>query len=184
FLTWFPTYLVEYRGLDFIKSGFLASLPFLAAFVGVLLSGFTSDYLVRKGISKELARKAPILIGMLLSMSILGANYTDNVTLIIFSLSLAFFGNGLASIGWVFISLLAPVKLIGLVGGVFNFIGGLSAVITPIVIGYLVKDGQFEPAMIYIALMAFLGFCCYLFLIGKVERIEIDRPDSIPITES
>src|SRR6185312_7533549 len=39
FLTWFPTYLVKYRGLDFIKSGFLASLPFLAAFVGVLGSG-------------------------------------------------------------------------------------------------------------------------------------------------
>jgi ACS family D-galactonate transporter-like MFS transporter len=39
FLTWFPTYLVKYRGMDFIKSGLLASLPFLAAFVGVLCSG-------------------------------------------------------------------------------------------------------------------------------------------------
>lgn len=33
FLTWFPTYLVEYRGLSFIKTGFLASLPFIAAFI-------------------------------------------------------------------------------------------------------------------------------------------------------
>lgn len=41
FLTWFPTYLVKYRGMDFIKSGMLASLPFLAAFVGVLCSGFS-----------------------------------------------------------------------------------------------------------------------------------------------
>lgn len=62
FLTWFPTYLVKYRGLDFIESGFLASVPFLAAFVGVLLSGFASDALVRKGYSNEIARKAPILI--------------------------------------------------------------------------------------------------------------------------
>ena len=31
FLTWFPTYLVKYRGMDFIKSGLLASLPFLAS---------------------------------------------------------------------------------------------------------------------------------------------------------
>jgi ACS family D-galactonate transporter-like MFS transporter len=31
FLTWFPTYLVKFRGLDFIKSGYLASIPFLAA---------------------------------------------------------------------------------------------------------------------------------------------------------
>ncbi len=49
FLTWFPTYLVEFRGLDFLKSGFLASIPFLAAFAGVLLSGFTSDFLIKKG---------------------------------------------------------------------------------------------------------------------------------------
>lgn len=174
FLTWFPTYLVEFRGLDFIKSGFLASLPFLAAFVGVLLSGFTSDFLVRKGFTNEVARKAPVLLGMLLSMAIVGANYTDSTFLIILFLSIAFLGNGLSSIAWVFISLIAPKRLIGLIGGTFNFIGGLSAVVTPIIIGFLVEDGNFEPALIYIAAMAFIGFCSYLFLIGKVERIKID----------
>ena len=172
FLTWFPTYLVKYRGLDFIKSGFLASLPFLAAFVGVLLSGFTSDSLVRRGFSNELARKAPILVGMLFSMGIIGANYTDNTFLIILFLSIAFFGNGLASIAWVFVSLLAPNRLIGLIGGVFNFIGGLSAAVTPLVIGYLVEEGNFEPALLYIGALAFVGFCSYLFLIGKVEKIK------------
>lgn len=173
FLTWFPTYLVEFRGMDFIKSGFLASIPFLAAFVGVLLSGFTSDFLVKKGYSSELARKTPVLIGMLLSLAIIAANYTESNAWVIFYLSLAFFGNGLASIAWVFISLISPNRLIGLVGGVFNFFGGLAAVITPIMIGYLVEEGDFRPALLYIGLMAFLGFCAYMFLVGKVERIEI-----------
>ena len=173
FLTWFPTYLVEYRGLDFIKSGFLASVPFLAAFVGVLLSGYTSDFLIRKNYSNELARKTPILVGMFLSLAIIGANYTDNTTLIIFFLSLAFFGNGLASITWVFVSLLAPKKMIGLVGGVFNFIGGLSAAVTPIVIGWLAQDGNFKPALFYIGILAFIGFCSYLFLVGKLKRIDV-----------
>lgn len=172
FLTWFPTYLVKYRGLDFIKSGFLASVPFLAAFVGVLLSGLTSDALVRRGYSNEFARKTPVLTGMLLSLSIIGANYTDSTFLVIFFLSLAFFGNGLASITWVFISLLSPKRLIGLIGGVFNFIGGLAAVITPVVIGYLVTEDDFSPALFYVGAMAFLGFCSYLLLLGKVERIE------------
>lgn len=174
FLTWFPTYLVEYRGLSFVKTGWLASIPFLAAFTGVLLSGFLSDYLVRNGHSVEFARKTPILIGMLLSVSILLANYTDYTPLVIFFLSLAFFGNGLASITWVFISLMAPRQLIGLVGGVFNFIGGLAAVITPIVIGYLVKSGDFQPVLVYIALMTAIGFFSYLFLVGKVQRIVLE----------
>ena len=63
FLTWFPTYLVKYRGMDFIKSGLLASLPFLAAFVGVLCSGFFSDFLIRRGYSVGFARKLPIISG-------------------------------------------------------------------------------------------------------------------------
>lgn len=173
FLTWFPTYLVEYRGLDFIKSGFLASVPFLAAFFGVLASGFTSDFLVRKGYSKEIARKAPIITGLMLTMSIVGANYTDDTFWIITFLSIAFFGNGLSSIAWVFVSLIAPKHLVGLVGGCFNFIGGLSAVIVPIVIGWLVKDGDFKPALMFIASLALIGCCSYLFLVGKVEQIQI-----------
>ena len=174
FLTWFPTYLVEYRGLDFIKTGWLASIPFLAAFVGVLLAGFLSDNLVKQGYSAELARKTPILIGMLLSVSIIFANYTNQTGLIIFFLSLAFFGNGLASITWVFISLMAPRYLLGLVGGVFNFIGVLAGVSTPIVIGYLAKAGDFKPALLYIGVVSLIGFFSYLFLVGKVERINIE----------
>ena len=172
FLTWFPTYLVEFRGLNFIKSGFLASIPFLLAFTGVLLSGFLSDFFVRRGYSKELSRKVPVLVGMLLSVSIIGANYTNNTFWVIFFPSVAFLGYGLSSITWVFVSIMAPRHMIGLVGGVFNFIGGLSAAITPTIIGYLAQDGDFEPALLFIGIMALLGFFSYIFLVGKVEQIK------------
>ena len=43
FLTRFPTYLVTYRHLDFIKAGFYASLPFVGAFAGVLCPGALSQ---------------------------------------------------------------------------------------------------------------------------------------------
>lgn len=172
FLTWFPSYLVKYRGFDFIKSGFLASIPFIAAFFGVLLSGFLSDYLTRKGIRPEISRKAPIIIGMLLCTSIVGANYVESEFWIIACLSVAFFGNGLCSIAWVFVSLLAPLKRIGLIGGVFNFVGGLSAVIVPIVIGMLAEGGDFRPALFFIAGLAVVGMLSYIVLVGKVERIE------------
>ena len=108
FLTWFPTYLVQYRGLNFIKSGFLASIPFLAACAGVLLSGFLSDYLISKGKSVSMARKTPIIFGLIISGCIVGANYTDDTTLVIFFMAAAFFGAGMALISWVFVSLLSP----------------------------------------------------------------------------
>ncbi len=176
FLTWFPTYLVKYRGFDFVKTGALSMIPFLAAFTGVLLSGFLSDHLARRGCSPGVARKTPVLCGLLLSVTVIAANYTDSTFLVTLFLSIAFFGNGLASIGWVFISLMAPKSMIGLVGGVFNCIGGLSAILVPIIIGYLVKDGDFRPALFLVGFQAAVGFLSYLFIVGKVERIPEPAP--------
>ncbi len=175
FLTWFPTYLVKYRGMDFIKSGFLASVPFLFAFAGVLLSGFLSDYMIKKGLSTGMARKVPVITGLLLSTSIIGANYVSSPALIIMFMCIAFFGNGFASITWVFVSTLAPKHLVGLTGGVFNFIGGLAAIFIPLIIGFLVSDGSFAPALIFIGSLGITGALCYIFLVGKVERIEVSK---------
>lgn len=179
FLTWFPTYLVKYRGLDFIKSGYLASVPFLAACAGLLLSGFVSDSLVRQGKSVSMARKTPIIIGMLLSVSIVGANYTQDTTLVIFFMALAFFGSGMALISWVFVSLLSPKRLIGLTGGVFNFMGNLASIVVPIVIGFLAEGGDFRPALVFIGALGLVGACSYTFLVGRVERL----PDTEPLPE-
>ncbi len=177
FLTWFPTYLVKYRGFSFLKTGFLASAPFLAAFAGLLLSGFLSDHLVKRGVNLGIARKTPVIVGLLLSVSIVGANYVDSTTLIILFMCLAFFGNGMASITWVFVSTLSPKHLIGLTGGVFNFIGVSASIIVPLVIGFLVKGGNFAPALIFIGILALAGACSYIFLVGKIERIVIDEGD-------
>lgn len=176
FLTWFPTYLVKYRGLDFLQSGFLAIPPFLSACAGVLLSGFLSDYMVRKNVPADLARKIPVVTGLLLSMAIVGANYVSNPTLIIFFMCVSFFGNGFASITWVFVSILAPKHLVGLTGGVFNCIGNLSGIIVPIAIGFLARGGQFSQALIFVACMGLAGALSYIFLVGKVERIETAAP--------
>ena len=83
---------------------------------------------------------------------------------IIFFLSLAFFGNGFASITWVFVSLLAPKHLLGLTGGVFNLFGGLASIVIPIAIGYLASNGNFAPALVFIGCLALIGAMSYIFL--------------------
>lgn len=171
FLTWFPTYLVEYRDMDYIKTGFLASLPFIAALVGVLFSGVFSDFLLRQGVSLGAARKGPIITGLLLTMAMLGANFTDSTAMVVLFLSIAFFGNGLASITWSLVSALAPKRLLGLTGGMFNFIGNLSSIATPIIIGLLVTDESFAPGFVYMSVVTAIGIASYVLLVGRVERV-------------
>ncbi len=172
FLTWFPIYLQKYRGINLVKTGFLAAIPFLAAFCGILLSGFLSDFLVKKKVSPEIARKLPVVAGLLLSMSIVGANYVHSTWLVILFMAIAFFGNGVASITWVFVSLLSPKRLVGMTSGAFNFIGSLSSVSVPFIIGYLVRNGDFKPALLFISLLALLGIGSYVFLVGKITSVE------------
>jgi ACS family D-galactonate transporter-like MFS transporter len=172
FLTWFPTYLVEFRHLSILKSGIYVSLPFIAAFVGVQLAGFLSDRILRAGYSLGAARKSPIIFGLLLSSAIIGANFVDAPEYVIAFMCLAFFGNGMASIGWSLISSVAPRKLIGLTGGTFNFISNLSGITTPLIIGYLAEGGNFAPGLTYIAVVAVIGALAYILMIGKLERVE------------
>lgn len=117
----------------------MTTVPFLAAFVGVLLSGWLADRLVRKGFSLGAARKTPIICGLLISTCIMGANYTNDPVWIMVLMALAFFGNGFASITWSLVSSLAPMRLIGLTGGMFNFVGGLGGITVPLVVGYLAQ---------------------------------------------
>jgi ACS family D-galactonate transporter-like MFS transporter len=173
FLTWFPSYLKDTRGLTLESMGYWTMIPPLGAFCGVLLSGTISDFLIKRGVSPGASRKIPVLCGMIIGSAIIGANYTDSTGMVILFMTIALFGNGLASIAWVFISSIAPIRCMGMVGGVFNFIGNLAGITLPIIVGFFAQDGDFEPALIYIAVMSILGFCSYFFLVGKVERIEL-----------
>ena len=58
--------------MDYVKPGFMASLPLIAALVGVLLSGWVSDLMERKGLSLGTARKLPIIVGLALTVFMLG----------------------------------------------------------------------------------------------------------------
>jgi MFS transporter, ACS family, D-galactonate transporter len=170
FLTWFPTYMVTYRHVSFAKSGLLEALPFLGAFAGVLLGGFVSDGLLRKGCSLTVARKVPIIVGMLLSSSIVVANYVNEPLSISACLTVAFFGCGFGSITWSLVSAMAPERLIGLTSGVFNFAGNLAAVVVPLSIGFLIKGNDFTRPLIAVSAMGLMGAGSYIFLVGKIER--------------
>ena len=63
FITWFPVYLVQARGMSILKAGFIASIPAICGFVGGVLGGVISDWLMRRTGSLNIARKTPIVLG-------------------------------------------------------------------------------------------------------------------------
>lgn len=178
FLTWFPVYLAEARHMSIVKAGVMAALPALCGSVGGILGGVVSDKLLRMGHSLTFARKVPIVAGMLLAVTMLGCNYTNVQWLVMVLLSLAFFGKGFGALGWTVIADTSPKPLIGVNGGLFNLIGNLAGITTPIVIGYIVKrTGSFNGALIYVAATAVLAIVAYLPIVGEIRRVEIELPE-------
>ena len=174
FLTWFPTYLAVERHMDWLKVGFYAVLPFIAASLGVLAGGQLSDWLVRRTGSLTLGRKTPVVGGLLLSSTIVSAIYLPSDALVITVLSIAFFGQGMSNLGWTLVSEIAPTEMIGLTGGVFNFCTNLAGIVTPIAIGIIVQTtGSFYGALAFIAAIAMLGALSYLFILGPVRRLSL-----------
>jgi ACS family D-galactonate transporter-like MFS transporter len=174
FLTWFPTYLATERQMAWLKVGIYAVLPFISASIGVLVGGWVSDALIKRTGSATLGRKLPILTGLLLASTIVAANYVDSNELVIAIMSLAFFGQGMVNLGWTLITDVAPQRLIGLTGGVFNLFANLAGISTPLVIGMIVgATGSFYYALAYIAGVAVIGALSYIFIVGEVRRVEI-----------
>jgi ACS family D-galactonate transporter-like MFS transporter len=175
FLTWFPTYLATERHMAWLKVGFFAVLPFIAASVGVALGGVLSDMLLKKTGSANIGRKLPVVGGLLLASTIVTANFVDNNVLVIAIMSVAFFGQGMCNLGWTLITDVAPKNFIGLTGGVFNLCANLAGIITPLVIGLIVaKTGSFVWALAFIGTIALLGALSYIFVIGDVKRVEME----------
>lgn len=173
FLTWFPTYLIMAKQLPMLKAGLYAVIPYIGALCGVLLGGYWSDAMLRRGATLSKARKTPIICGLLCSMTIMTANYVDSLNAIIAIMSIAFFGQGMAAIIWSTVGDIAPVDSIGLAGGVFNFIGNLAGIITPIVIGVILQmTGSFVGAMIFISCIAAIGIFSFIFIVGDIHRLE------------
>lgn len=174
FLTWFPIYLVKDRGMSILKVGFVAALPALCGFAGGILGGWFSDLLLRRGCSLTVARKTPIVAGLLLSVSMVACNYVQSETAVIFFMSLAFFGKGVGALGWAVISDTSPKSVTGLCGGLFNTFGNTAGIVTPIAIGYILKaTGSFNWALVYVSAHAALAVACYLFLVGEIKRVEL-----------
>jgi ACS family D-galactonate transporter-like MFS transporter len=174
FLTWFPSYLVTARHLSILHAGFYASIPYISAMLGVLFGGAFSDGLVRRGVSVGVARKTPVILGLLGASTIMVANYISDINVVIAVMAVAFFCQGMSNMSWTLVSEMAPRELQGLTGAVFNFFANVPSFVTPLVIGFiLAATNSFNGALVFVTVVDLIGVLSYIFVIGRVYRIEL-----------
>lgn len=179
FITWFPIYLVQARGMDIMQAGFATVAPSVFGFAGGISGGIISDYLIQIGWSVSWARKMPYIVGMFMASMLVFASYSDSNALIIALMSFAFYGKGIAAGAgtWAVVSDTAPKEAVGLAGSIFNCIGNIAGIVTPIVFGYIVAaTGNYGAGLYFVGAHCIVAALLFLFVMGKIERVGKEQP--------
>ena len=79
------------RGFSVLEMGFYASLPFVVAFITQPLTGFISDFIIRKGFSKTIARKGVLVAAQALSATIIAVAFVEDpmIAMLILTINIA-----------------------------------------------------------------------------------------------
>jgi ACS family glucarate transporter-like MFS transporter len=183
FLTGFPVYLSQARHLSIVKVGLAAALPALCGGFGGILGGVVSDRLLRAGHTLTFSRKAPIIGGMLLSMTMIACNYAPKQSVMLLLMSLSFFGKGFGALGWTVVSDTSPKGMAGLNGALFNLIGNIAAITTPLIIALMVKrTGSFNGVLVFVGLTALMAIVAYGPIVGQIRRLDFTQPETAEVT--
>ncbi|MGB0074283.1 MAG: MFS transporter, partial [Terracidiphilus sp.] len=145
--------------------------------IGGVLGGIISDWLLRRGHSLSFARKLPIMAGMALSMTIIACNYAPSQSLMLFFMSLSFFGKGIGALGWTVVSDTSPKGMVGMNGALFNLFGNMAGITTPLIISAIVdKTHSYKGALIFVAFIAFCAIVSYGPIVGEIKRLDFSTP--------
>ena len=115
------------------------------------------------------------MIGIALATIVMLAPFAETNTEVVLIMSLAFFGKGLGAIGWTVLADVAPREMTGLSGGVFNGIGNIAGIVTPIVIGLVVAStGSFDRALWFVGAHGVVAILAYGVIAGRFRRLTLE----------
>src|SRR6516164_3221210 len=128
FLSWLPSYLVEYRNFTLLKVGLLASLPLFAGVLGDTVGGVATDWLLKKTGNTKLARRSVAIVGLLgCCIFIVPAALTSDAYTAVYCLTASmFFLECTIGPSWA-VPMDTGGKYSGTVSGMMNMAGNIGA---------------------------------------------------------
>jgi MFS transporter, ACS family, aldohexuronate transporter len=175
---WFPIYLVA-KGIS-LKSGLIAVwVPFLAADLGNFFGGAASGYLIRRGWSLGVARKALVVFGGFGVMLLIPTIFTVSLSAITLLFGLATFSYAsFSTIANVLPTDLYKSDSVASVSGLSGTAAGIGTIIAFKLIGHFSDARQasathsFDPIVIAAGLIPFIGMILVLMLVRNTRATD------------
>ena len=171
-VSWLPDYLVTVRGLTMMKAGIYAALPYFVFGASEPIGGWLADRLIRAGYSETRARKGIVtfafLTGLLLIPAARLSTPNGEVALIIAGCLVGLATGNLL----VILQSCAPPAEIGLWTGVYNFVGNIAGILSPLITGFLIaKTGSYTPPFVLAAVLVAVGPLAFWLIVGDLKAV-------------
>ena len=169
-VNWLPDYLVTSRGLTILKAGIFASLPYLVFGVSEPIGGWFADRLVRIGWSETRVRKSVVTVAFLTGLCLIPAARVNHpgaaVALIVGGCLVGLACGNLL----VILQSCAPRTEVGLWTGVYNFVGNVAGIVSPLITGFLIaQTGSYTPPFVLAAALISVGPLAFWFIVGDLK---------------
>jgi MFS family permease len=170
FMTWLPTYLADTRGLDVMKSGAFAAVPYAAAVPFGLLLGVVSDRFLRRTGTAGGQRRRLIAGALLVSSVILLTPFVTDIWLILalFSISLTCVSTAMGMNIALTNDLLVDGAQAGAATSLLILGGNSFGIVAPIATGYIVASPLgYSGAFVVAGFLLLAGVATALLLTRK-----------------
>jgi sugar phosphate permease len=175
FLTWLPSYLIEYRHFTLIKTGLFASLPLAAGVVGDAFGGWLTDKLLVKTGNCKFSRRFVAIVAMLGcgTLTMFAAVSASPIAAVYFLTGAMFFLEMNIGPAWA-VPMDVGGEFSGTVSGMMNMGGQLVGALCPTVFGIMFSRGSLVAPFAISAGLLFVGAAIWGFWIDPEQSV-IDR---------
>jgi sugar phosphate permease len=172
YLTWYPTYLREYRHMSLKVLGLLGALPLIAGMLGDVVGGAVSDAILEKTGNAKLARRIVAAPGFVLAgVFVIPAALTNSPLVSVLCLAASFFSlEVVLGVAWA-VCMDVGGQYSGTVTGIMNMAGALAASMTAVVYGALFDRGMWIAPFFVTAGVMLMGALIWIFLINPERSV-------------
>jgi len=168
-VNWLPDYLVTSRGLTIVKAGIYAALPYFVFGLSEPIGGWIADRLIRAGWSETRARKGIVTIAFLTGLLLIpAARVTTPGAAVMLIIGGCLVGLATGNL-LVILQSCAPPNEVGLWTGIYNFVGNLAGILSPLITGVLIaKTGSYTWPFVLAAVLIAVGPLAFWFIVGEL----------------
>lgn len=169
-VNWLPDYLVTARGLTILRAGLYAALPYFVFGASEPIGGWLADRLVLNGWTETRARKGVVTVAFLTGLLLIpAARVSAPGTAVCLIIGGCLVGLATGNL-LVILQSCAPRGTVGLWTGVYNFVGNIAGILSPLITGFLIeKTGSYTPPFVLAAALIALGPLALWAIVGDLK---------------